>query len=146
MNKSLRCVTYNQYDFQQLKLSISMTSLLNFSTCLVMLFLLVYLLDYLWMTSILFDKNIYCRFFSISRLVNWVISDPLVHKGLKKQKSSHIVHILVGLIIGLLLLKKEHMVFLCLLTLHIFTYINAECKFLDSHEHFVILINQTCQL
>ena len=51
-----------------------------------MLFLLMYFLDNLWMTNILFDVNMYCRLFSISKLVNWVISDPLVHKGVKNQK------------------------------------------------------------
>ena len=74
-----------------------------------MLCLLVYFLDHLWMTSILFDVNMYCRFFSIlrlvnwvmsvfsiSRLVNWVTSDPLKHKGLKIWKFSHVVHMLVG--------------------------------------------------
>ena len=84
-----------------------MTSLLTFSTCLVMLFVLVYFLDSLWMTSILFDVNKYCRFFSVSKLVNWVISDSLVHNGLKNRKFSHVVHMLVGLIISLVLLKNK---------------------------------------
>ena len=68
--------------FSQIKLSISMTSLITFSVCLAVLSLLVYFLDHLWMTSILFDVNICCRFFSISKLVSWVISDPVVHNGL----------------------------------------------------------------
>ena len=67
------------------------------------------------MTNILFDVNIYCRFFSISKLANWVISGLLVHKGLKNQKFSHVVHLLVGLILCLVLIKIEHMAILCLL-------------------------------
>ena len=59
-------------------MSRSMTSL--------MLFLLMYFLDNLWMTNILFDVNMYCRLFSTSKLVDWVISDPLVHKCVKNQK------------------------------------------------------------
>ena len=58
-----------------------MTSLFTFGTCLVMLSFLVYFHDHLWMASILFDVNMYCRFFSISKLVNWVISDALVHES-----------------------------------------------------------------
>ena len=54
-----------------------------------MLCLLVYFLDHLWMTSILFDVNMYCRCLSISKLVNWVISDPLVHKDLIFTRYSH---------------------------------------------------------
>ena len=73
-------VTFNQCSFHQMKLNISMTSLLTFGTCLMMLYLLVHFLDFLWMTSILFDVNMYCRFFSISKLVNWVIIDLVVHK------------------------------------------------------------------
>ena len=69
------------------------------------------------------------------------MSDSLVHEGLKNLKFSQIVHMLVGLIMYSVL-KIEHMAFLCLLTLCI--YINAECEFLDSHKHFVILIHQTC--
>ena len=56
-------VTFNQCSFHQMKLNISMTSLLTFGTCLMMLYLLVHFLDFLWMTSILFDVNMYCRFF-----------------------------------------------------------------------------------
>ena len=59
------------------------------------------------MTSILFDVDRYCRFFSIFKLVHWVISDLLVHKGLKNRKFSHIVHMLVGLIMRLVLLKNK---------------------------------------
>ena len=40
-----------------------MTPLLTFNTFLVMLCLLVYFLDHFWLTSILFDVNMYCRFF-----------------------------------------------------------------------------------
>ena len=63
-----------------------MRSLLTFSTCLVTLCLLVYFLDYLWMNNILFDVNMNCRVVSISKLVNWNISDPLIYKGLKNLK------------------------------------------------------------
>ena len=59
-----------------------MTSLLTFSTRLIML---CYFLDHLRMTSILFDVNKYCRNFSISKLVSWVISDPMVNKGLNSR-------------------------------------------------------------
>ena len=81
-------MTSNQYSFQKMKLNISMTSWRTFGTCLVMLCFIVYFLDYLWMTSILFYVNIYRRFFSISKLVNWIISDHLVHKGLENQNFS----------------------------------------------------------
>ena len=74
-----------------------MKSLLTFSTCLVMLCLLVYFVDYFRMTSILFDVNKYCRF-SMHRLVNWVIIYPLVHRDLKNLKVSCEVHMLVDLI------------------------------------------------
>ena len=40
-----------------------MTLLLTFSTCLVMLCLLVYFLDHLRMASILSDVNMHCIFF-----------------------------------------------------------------------------------
>ena len=80
---SLCHVNYNQCNFQQTRLSIYMTPLLTFNTCLVMLCLLVHFLDHFWMTSILFDVDMYCRFFSVSKLVNWVISDPPVQKSLK---------------------------------------------------------------
>ena len=53
---SLCHVNYNQCNFQQ-------TRLLTFNTCLVMLCLLVHFLDHFWMTSILFDVDMYCRFF-----------------------------------------------------------------------------------
>ena len=39
-----------------------------------------------------FYMNIYGRFISLSILVSWIISDPLVHKGLKNGKFSHVVH------------------------------------------------------
>ena len=61
-----------------------MMSFLTVSACLVLLCLLVYFLDHLWMTSILFDVNMYCRFFSIPKLVNYITSDPLVHKGFEE--------------------------------------------------------------
>ena len=60
---SLCHVTYKWCNFQQMKLSIRMTSFLTFRTCLIMLCLLVYFLDHSWMTSILFDVNMYCGFF-----------------------------------------------------------------------------------
>ena len=104
---SLCHVNYNQCNFQQTRLSIYMTPLLTFNTCLVMLCLLVHFLDHFWMTSILFDVNMYRRFFSISKLVNWVISDPPVQKSLKNQKFSHVVHFLVSLIMCLALLKNR---------------------------------------
>ena len=50
------------------------------------------------MTSILFDVNMYCIFLSISKLVNWVISDPLVHKGFKNRKFSIVIYMLVDFI------------------------------------------------
>ena len=80
---SLCHVNYNQCNFQKTRLSIYMTPLLTFNTCLVMLCLLVHFLDHFWMTSISFDVNMYCRFFSVSKLVNWVISDSPVQKSLK---------------------------------------------------------------
>ena len=145
---SLCHVIYNKCNFQQIKFSISMTSLCTCSTCLVMLCSLVYFLDHLWMTSILFDANIYCRFFSISKLVNWVINGALVHKGLKNRKFSHIIHMLVGFIMCLVLLRNRtdgFPMFTNPCILHdICICINAECEFLHSHKHFVILIHQTC--
>ena len=84
-----------------------MTSLLTFSTCLIMPCLLVYFLDHLSMTSILFDVNMYCTFFSILKLVNWVISDPLVHKGLKNQKFTLVIRMLVDFIMCLVLLRNR---------------------------------------
>ena len=83
-------------------------SLLIFSTCLAMLYLLVYFLDHLWMTIGFYLMWMCCRFFSISKLVNWVISAPLVHKGLKNLKFSHIIHMLVGLVICLIFLKNSY--------------------------------------
>ena len=84
-----------------------MTSLLTFTTCLAVVCLLVYLLDHLRMTSILFQINMYCRFLSISRLVNWVISDRLVHKGLKNQKIVIVIDMLVDFIMRLVLLRNR---------------------------------------
>ena len=72
-----------------------------------MLCLLVYFLDHLRMTSILFDLNMYCRFFSVSELVNWIISDPLVHKGLKNRKISLSIYMFVDFIMCLVLLKNR---------------------------------------
>ena len=86
-------MTYNQCNFQQMKFSISMMSWLTFSSFSNDMFI-VYVL---WMTSILFDVNMYCRFFSMSKLVNWVINDPLVHNVLKNRKFSYVVHMLVDL-------------------------------------------------
>ena len=128
-----------------MKLSISMTSLLTFCTCLVMLCLLVYFLDHLWMTSILFDVNMYCRFFSISKLVNWVISDPLEYNCLKNRKFSPVIHMLVDFIMCLVLLRNRTRLSYIYQPFHnICICMNAECEFLDSHKHFVILIHQTC--
>ena len=50
------------------------------------------------MASILFDVIMYCRFFSISKLVNSVISEPMVDKGLKNQKNFHVVRLFIGLV------------------------------------------------
>ena len=55
-----------------------------------MLCLLVYFLDHLWMTSFFFDVN---RFLFIY--------------GLKNRKVSHVVHMPVGLIVCLTLLKNR---------------------------------------
>ena len=57
---------------------------------------LLHFLDPLWMANILFDLNMYARFSSISKLVNWVISDPMVHKHCVKSvqiRSFFLVHI-----------------------------------------------------
>ena len=62
-----------------------------------MLCLLCYIY-HLWMASILFDVIMYCRFFSISKLVNSVISEPMVDKGLKNQKNFHVVRLFIGLV------------------------------------------------
>ena len=73
-----------------------MTSFLTFSILLVMLSFLLHFLDPLWMANILFDLNMYARFSSISKLVNWVISDPMVHKHCVKSvqiRSFFLVHI-----------------------------------------------------
>ena len=59
------------------------------------------------MTCILFYVEIICSFFSISNLVNWVISDLLVNEGLKNRKLSHLVHMILGLILSLVLLKNR---------------------------------------
>ena len=104
---SLFHVTYNQFNLKQMKLRISITLVLTISTCLVMLGLLVYFHDHLWVTKILFVVNIYCRFFSISRIVNWVISNPLIYNGFKNRKFSHVVHLHVGLIMCLVLFKNR---------------------------------------
>ena len=50
------------------------------------------------MASILFDVIMYCRFFSISKLVNSVISEPMVDNGLKNQKNFHVVRLFIGLV------------------------------------------------
>ena len=119
-----------------------MTSLLTFNKCLIILSLLVYFLGYLWMTSSLFDMNMYCKFFSISKLINWVISDPLVYKDLKNSKFFHVVHMVVGLIMCLVLLKnRTHGFSMFTDPLHyICFYLSTECEFLDSHKYFVVLI------
>ena len=62
-----------------------------------MLCLLCYIY-HLWMASILFDVIMYCRFFSISKLVNCVISDPMVDNALKNQKNFHVVRLFIGLV------------------------------------------------
>ena len=45
-------------------------------------------------------------FFFILKLVNWVISDPLVYKGLKNRKFSLVIHMLVDFIMCLVLLRN----------------------------------------
>ena len=75
--------------------------------CLVMLCLLDNFFDHLRMTSILFDVNMFCRFFFTSRLVNWVISDSLVHKGLKNRKISQVIYMFIGFIMCIVLLKNR---------------------------------------
>ena len=62
-----------------------------------MLCLLCYIY-HLWMASILFDVIMYCRFFSISKLVNSVISEPMVDNGLKNQKNFRVVRLFIGLV------------------------------------------------
>ena len=72
-----------------------------------MICLLLYFIVNLCMTCILFYVEIICSFFSISNLVNWVISDLLVNEGLKNRKLSHLVHMILGLILSLVLLKNR---------------------------------------
>ena len=60
------------------------------------------------MTGILFDMNMYCRFFSTSKLVNWNISDPLLHKSLKNQKLSLVIHMLVDFMCLVLKRNRTH--------------------------------------
>ena len=64
---------------------------------------------------------------------------------MKNWKFSCVVHMLVGLIMCLVLLKSRRhgnsIPFYVYLPFHnIYIYINAECDFLGSHKHFVILI------
>ena len=123
-----------------------MTSLLTFTTCLVVLCLLVYVLDLLWLTTILFDVNKHCRFFSISKLVNWIINDPLVHKGLKNQKLATVIHMLVDFIMRLVLLRNRTLGFLMFASLcitFVFTWM-LNVSLWNSYKHFAILIHQTC--
>ena len=84
-----------------------MMTVLTFNKYLVMLCLLVYFLDHLWMTSSLFDVNIYCRLFFISKLLNCVTSDPLLHSGFKIRKFSHVVQRLADLILYLVSLENR---------------------------------------
>ena len=139
-----------QCNFQQTKVIISMMSLLTFSTCLVILCSLVYFLDYLWMASILFDVNTYWRFFSISKLVNWVINDPLIHKDLKNQILSNVVHMLLGLFMWLIFFKNRthgfSIFFNSSITFAFIQMLNVKYEFLDSPNHFLILIHQTCSM
>ena len=92
------------------------------------------------MASISFDADMYCRFVSISKLINWVISDTLLHKGLKNQKFSLLIRVLVDFIMCLVLLKNRTHGF------PTFTYpcISSVFEFLGSHKYSVILIDQTC--
>ena len=64
-----------------------------------MLCLLCYIY-HLWMASILFDVIMYCRFskFGKFKLVNSVISEPMVDNGLKNQKNFHVVRLFIGLV------------------------------------------------
>ena len=64
---------------------------------------------------------------------------------MKNRKFSCVVYMLVGLIMCLVLLKSRRhgnsIPFYVYLPFHnIYIYINAECDFLGSHKHFVILI------
>ena len=52
----------------------------------------------LYLSFVLFDVIMYCRFFSISKLVNSVISEPMVDNGLKNQKNFHVVRLFIGLV------------------------------------------------
>ena len=92
------------------------------------------------MATILFDADMYCRFVSISKLINWVTSDTLLHKGLKNQKFSLLIRVLVDLIMCLVFIKNRTHGFLT------FTYpcISSVFEFLGSHKDSVIPINQTC--
>ena len=102
-------MTYNQYNSQQMKVSIIMQPLLIFFTCLVMLCLVVYFLGHFWMTSILLDVNMYCRFFPIFELLNWVINNPLVLKikVWRIENFFHVSHMRVGLIPCLVFFKRK---------------------------------------
>ena len=92
-----------------MKVSIIMQPLLIFFTCLVMLCLVVYFLGHFWMTSILLDVNMYCRFFAIFELLNCVINNPLVLKikVWRKEKFFHVSHMRVGLIPCLVFFKRK---------------------------------------
>ena len=129
-----------------MKLSISMRSLLTFSTCLIMLCLFIYFFNHLWITGISFDVNMYCRLFSISELVNRVISDPLVHKALKNGKLSLVIHMLVDFIMCLNLLTNRTHVFPLFTNplRNICICINSEFEFWDPDKHFVMLNHETC--
>ena len=115
-----------------------MTPLRIFSICLVTLYLLVYFLDLLTMTSISFDVKMYCRFSFKFKLANWVISDPLIHKGLKNWK-------LVDSTMGLFLLKKRKRGF-PMFTNSCITFVFSKMlnvSFgLSLWYHFVVLIHQ----
>ena len=101
------CLTWpiNSIIFNKWSWEYVFTSLLTFRTCLIMLCLLVYFRDHMWIATILFDVNMYCRFFSNIKLINWIISDPLVHKGFKNRKFSLVVHMLLDFFMCLVLLR-----------------------------------------
>ena len=115
-----------------------MRSLLTYSMCLIMLCLFIYFFNHLRITSILFDVNMYCRLFSISELVNWVISDPLVYKALKNGNVSLVIHMLVDFIMCLNLLRNRTHVFPMFTNplRNICICINSEFEFWDPHKQF----------
>ena len=108
---SLCHVTYNLRNFQQMELGLDM-----------IVWSLLYFLDHLRMTSILLAVNMYCRFFSISKLGNWGISEEL------KIYSCRLDYVFSFDV------KVDHMAFLCLLFLAYHLYLH-ECSKLLFHSN-----------